>query len=493
MATPAAAQPMISPREDVLQHFAAECYYDPLKWVLTIYPWGDKGTFLADFDGPDTWQIEVLQAIGRELILVDTKRGITNAAQVAIGSGHGTGKTALEAWIIQWWFSTRRNPAANCTAGTEMQLKTKLWRELAKWHAVSANSHWFDWTATGFKMRENPIAMAHAIPWSESNPHAFAGLHEADPLVVFEEASTIPQIIWETQEGAFTTPGGLWLTVGNLTEHGGAFYDCFERNRKYWLTYNIDSRNAKMADKARIAQWLEQYGEDSDFFRVRVLGQAPRGGATRIFTPDLIDAAVRREMDEDWIQEDAALIMGIDPGGGGNPTAIVLRRGPLIKPEWIVRFSESNQMRVASLICTYLSKFKPDYAFIDAHGIGKPIYDRCRDLGYRMIVDVYAGDRSAVVDKLRYFNPRAEWWGRMAEWLRHGKVPPDRDLRDQLLAQPMEVRQMRLQLMAKEEMRTHGIESPDTADATSFTFAELVSLKRDSTSIAIEGGIPEFV
>jgi hypothetical protein len=480
-------------RDDALKDFAAECYYDPLKWVLAIYPWGKEGTFLAEEQGPDEWQCEVLQAAGQELLLVDTGRGLTNTAQLAIGSGHGTGKTCLEAWMIQWWLSTRRSPAMNCTAGTDTQLKTKLWRELNKWHAVSANRDWFEWTATSFKMRENPLSVANAIPWSEHNAQAFAGLHEADPGVIFEEASAVGDSIWTTQEGAFTTAGGLWLVVGNLTEASGAFYDCFNAKRKYWRTFNIDARRAKKADKRRIAQWLDTYGEDSDFFRVRVMGQPPKGGASRLITVDAIEQAVARELEEEWIHEETPLVMGIDPAGGGaSVTAIVMRRGPLVKDKWIIRFSEPNHMRVASIIAGHLSTFRPDYAFIDAHGMGKGVFDRLQQLGYHQVTDVYGGDRSAVLDPLNYFNPRAEWWGRMANWLKVSRVPNDRDLRDELLRQPMEVRQMKLHLMSKEEMRKAGLESPDTADALSLTFAEIVHVKRNATSIAIEGGLPAF-
>ena len=483
----------VQERDALIKDLAAECVYDPLKWVLAIYPWNKPGTFLEDEAGPDEWQVEVLQAIGQELLLVDSGKGMTNAAQVAIGSGHGTGKTALEAWIIQWWLSTRRAPAMNVTAGTDTQLRTKLWRELSKWHAVSANKDWFEWTATKFAMKEHPLSVANAIPWSEHNAHAFAGLHEADPAAIFEEASVISDIIFSTQEGAFTTPGGLWLVVGNLTEPSGAFYDCFERNKKYWRTFTIDARRARKADKVRIAQWQDQYGEDSDFFRVRVMGLPPRGGETRLFTADLIDNAVRREVAEEWIHDETAIVMGIDPAGGGaNLTAIVVRRGPLVKAEWIIRYSESNHMRNASLIAGYLAKFKPDYAFIDGHGLGKGIFDRLMDLGYRNVMAAYGGDRSAVTDKLNYFNPRSEWWGRMADWLLVSHVPPDRDLRDQLLRQPMSRSQMRLQLMAKDEMRKQNIESPDTADALALTFAEIVSVKRNFTSVAMEGGIPVF-
>lgn len=482
-------------RDELLKELAAECYYDPLKWVLAIYPWGMPGTFLEEEPGPDTWQIEVLQAIGEELLLADTGRGASNAAQIAIGSGHGTGKGALCAWIMQWWLSTRRNPAGNATAGTDTQLKTKTWRELNKWWRVSANKDWFSWTATKFELKEHPLSAINAIPWSESNPQAFAGLHEGDPIAIFDEASTVADIIWTTQEGGFTTPGGLWLAVGNLTEGSGKLHDCFESNKKYWRRFNIDARNARKADKKRIAQWEEQYGVDSDFFRVRVMGLPPKGGGdSRIFTVDMIDAAVRREIAEEWIHEETPIVMGIDPAGGGaNLTALVIRRGPLIKPEWIVRYSEGDTMRNASLIATYLAKFKPDYAFIDAHGIGKGIYDRLRQLGYFQVIAVYGGDRSVVENKLNYYNPRAEWYGRLSDWLRFSKIPNDRDLRDQLLRQPMERRQGRLQLMSKEDMRKIGLESPDTSDAASLTFAELVSVKANAAGgLAMEGGLPIY-
>ena len=40
------------------------------------------------------------------------------------------------------------------------------------------------------------------IPWSEANPEAFAGLHNKGKriIVVFDEASAIADVIWETVE-----------------------------------------------------------------------------------------------------------------------------------------------------------------------------------------------------------------------------------------------------------------------------------------------------
>lgn len=466
--------------DDELSRIGQECLYDPLTWVLSVFPWGEPGSFLEDYDGPDEWQTEFLIAAGEELRDAALQAGGKSTAQLAVGAGHGVGKSAAASWLILFFASTRPNPAGVVTAGTATQLSTKLWRELKKWLDISAVAHWFDWQAQSLKLKEERAKWAmNAIPWSDSNPHAFAGTHEENVFMLFDEGSTISDVIYETAEGAFTTPGGMWVVFGNRTASSGKFNGFFTKPSRYWRTMIVDARRSRMANRNKIQEWKEQYGEDSDFFRVRVMGQAPKGGDTRIITAEDIDAAVLREMHEEWLSSETPLIMGIDPAGGGTSrSAVVLRRGPLVKKEWIIRFSESNQMRVASIIASHLSRHKPDYAFIDAHGIGKPIYDRLVQLGYYQLIPVYGGDVSAVQERLRYYNPRAEMWGRMAEWLKVSNVPDDRDLRDELLAQPMDRdSRNRLVLMSKQEMREKGIASPDTADALGYTFAEIVSLK----------------
>lgn len=470
-----------------------ECLYDPLTWVRSVFPWGEPGSFLEKYDGPDEWQTEFLTAVGEELALAALEADGKSTAQIAVGAGHGVGKSATAAWLILFFACTRPNPQGVVTAGTFVQLSTKLWRELNKWLSISEVAHWFDWQATALKLKADPSKWAiNAIPWSSSNPHAFAGTHEDNVMMLFDEGSTIDDIIYETAEGAFTTPGGLWVVFGNRTAASGRFNSFFTKPSKFWRTMLVDARRARMANKNKIQEWKERYGEDSDFFRVRVMGEAPKGGGTRIITVDDIDAANQREMHEEWLDSKVPLIMGIDPAGGGaSSSAIVLRRGPLVKPEWIIRFSEHNQMRVVSIIAQYLSKFRPDYAFIDCHGIGKPIYDRLVQLGYYQLIPSYGGDVSAVQDKLRYYNPRAEWWGRLAEWLKVSSLPADRELRDELLAQPMEHdTRLRLVLMSKDEMREHGIPSPDTADALSLTFAEIVGHKGGMEEGA-NVGVPE--
>jgi hypothetical protein len=43
-----------------------------------------------------------------------------------------------------------------------------------------------------------------------------------------------------------------------------------------WQGRQIDSRSVAMTSKEQIAKWSKDYGEDSDFTRIRVKGQFPR-------------------------------------------------------------------------------------------------------------------------------------------------------------------------------------------------------------------------
>ena len=124
-----------------------EFYDDPLGFVMWAFPWGKPGTRLAKQNGPDTWQVDVLNAIG------DSVRAGFNVSDAlpglfAVCSGHGIGKTALISWIILWFIATREHPEIIVTAGKREQLSGKTWRELSKWHKLSIIEHWFLWTQT---------------------------------------------------------------------------------------------------------------------------------------------------------------------------------------------------------------------------------------------------------------------------------------------------------------------------------------------------------
>ena len=122
---------------------------------------------------------------------------------MAIAAGNGPGKSALVAWIILWAMSTFEDTRGVITANTDTQLRTKTWAELAKWHRICLCKHWFHLTATAIYAKDKEHERTWRIdqvPWSLENVEAFAGLHNKGKriLLVFDEASAIPNKIWET-------------------------------------------------------------------------------------------------------------------------------------------------------------------------------------------------------------------------------------------------------------------------------------------------------
>jgi hypothetical protein len=186
-------------KDEVLLAACKRYLNDPAGFTAFMYDW--RNGILADWEGPDEWHEEVFAEIRAYLEGPDQ-----SPLFIAIASGHGAAKTAFVAWVISWFMSCRPHPQVVCTANTETQLNTKTWRELAKWHKLSANREWFDWTATSYYLKAHPETWkANAIAWSEHNTEAFAGTHEENVLVVFDEASKISDKIWEVTDGIFTT------------------------------------------------------------------------------------------------------------------------------------------------------------------------------------------------------------------------------------------------------------------------------------------------
>jgi hypothetical protein len=436
---------------------------DPLRFVQTAFDWG-KGE-LAGHPGPDAWQANVLRAIGEH----QTSPKSARALRIAVASGHGVGKSALVAWLILWAMSTRPHLAGVVTANTRTQLETKTWRELAVWHRRVINRHWFEWSASKFAVVNHPETwFTAAVPWSKERPEAFAGLHAKNVLVLYDEASSIPDEIWDVSEGAMTTPGALWLAFGNPTRTTGRFRECFGRFRHRWKTFQIDARTARLASAEQIGDWIADYGEDSDFVRVRVKGEFPRQGSAQFIAPALVDAARQRRS-----VGYGALVMGIDVARfGDDQTVFVFRHGDAVKH--IARYRELDTMQVAGHVAEAIAKRRPAAVFIDGVGVGGGVVDRLRQLGF-VIADVNAGGRAT--DERVYANRRVEMWGRMRDWLKAGGCLPHDDA---ALAADLTGPEYgfdsanRIILEKKQDLRVRGLASPDAGDALALTFADPV-------------------
>lgn len=286
--------------------------------------------------------------------------------------------------------------------------------------------------------------------------------------------SGIDDVIWEVTEGAMTTPGAAWLAFGNPTRNSGRFRECFGKFQHRWTTYRVDSRSAKMTNKELLNQWINDYGEDSDFARVRIKGEFPRAGSTQFIPGDLVDRAVMNKSPDDPL---ATKVLSVDVARFGDDQTILLQRhGRQVLP--LRKFRGLDTMQVAARVAEIMDDWQPDCTFVDGGGLGAGVVDRLRSLNYR-VIDVQAGSKPDDTEK--YANKRAEMWGRMREWLRGDvQLPDDDGLKSALVGLEYGyTNKMTIQLEKKDDMKKRGLASPDEADALAYSFAEPVRAHRE--------------
>ena len=470
---------------------------DPLGWVMYAFDWGsDPALRVAKLEfpwslqygseyGPDVWACEFLEEIGRQARErdFDGQRAVP-AQRHAIGSGHGIGKSAITSWLILWIMSTRPHSKGVVTANTSDQLGSKTWAELGKWLKKCITGHWFEITTGKGAMklvhREFPESWrCDAQTCREENSESFAGLHAASatPFYIFDEASAVPDKIWEVAEGGMTDGEPMWFVFGNPTRNTGRFFECFNAMRHRWTSRQIDSRTVQITNKTQISEWVSDYGEDSDFVRVRVRGVFPRASSLQFIPRDLVDEAMRRVPETISVYGRTAVV-GVDVARFGGDQSVIRTRIGRDAATWApLRFRELNTMQLASKVIEHVKLLKQAglrvVIFVDGGGVGGGVVDRLQQLGYD-VVEVQFGGKAD--DARKYANKRAEIWGRMKEWLAGGCLAKDEALATDLTAveygfKPDDT----ILLESKESMKKRGLASPDDADALAVTFAQPVA------------------
>lgn len=480
--------------ENDLHDRIAECYADPLLHVMISYPWGEGE--LVGRDGPDDWQRDMLIQIGQDVI----DRGFdgVNAVlpiQYSTVSGHGIGKSTITAWIVRWIMDTRRNAKGVVTANTAEQLRTKTWAEVAKWHNMAITKHWFTLNAGG----GGSMNMYHKVfkeTWRvdaqtcrEENSEAFAGQHVANStsFYVFDEASAIPDKIFEVREGGLTDGEPMTFDFGNGTRNTGRFHrNMTGRLRDRYRRQFIDSRDVKITNKAYLKRLIDDYGIDSDVVKVRVLGQFPAAGSLQFINGD----DVQRCMDLDVTVTPAdALVIGVDVARFGDDRSVIrVRQGrdAAAHPKQV--FMGVDTMTLAERVVERALDLKADAVFIDGDGVGGGVIDRCRQLG----LDVIEVNSGAKATQPGYANIRAQMWGNMRAAIKDGirLDASDEDLNIDLtgLEYGYNVRN-EIQLERKEDAKKRGIASPDEADALALTYVHPVA----PTRMGFKGDEAQFI
>lgn len=388
-----------------------------------------------------------------------------------------THNSSLTAWLIKWVMFTRPHCKGVVTANTLPQLETKTWAELAKWHRMGRDEPWF-----GISTGKNSLKYYHKdFPESwrcdgqtckEENSESFAGLHAANstPFYIFDEASNVPDKIYEVAEGGLTDGEPMIFLFGNPTRNTGRFRECWGKFGHRWRTRQIDSRSVRITNKKLLGEWVEDYGEDSDFVRVRVRGVFPRAGSSQLIASDIVEESSRREP-VTAVKE--PLIMGVDVARFGDDASVIMLRHGNDARHLLERHRGVDTMWLAGRVAQVAADKRPDAVFVDETGVGGGVLDRLRQLGIKAIGVNFSASPSGAVDGEIASNKRTEMWVRMRNWLKKGgAIPNDRDLMADLsgVEYGFDGRNA-LQLEKKSEMKARGLASPDAGDALALTFA----------------------
>jgi hypothetical protein len=477
----------------ILAKDMAKLYDDPLGFVLYAYPWDtDESIQVVELQppwnmiynsryGPDAWACEVLDEVG-QMVRERRFNGRDPVAPLlsAITSGHGIGKSALVAWIVDWIMSTRPYARGTVTAVTAPQLSSKTWAEIAKWTAKCVTRHWFNVTTGRGSMRmehkQHPEAwFCTAQTCREEDSEAFAGQHAANStsFYIFDEASGIPDKIFEVSQGGLTDGEPMMFAFGNPTQNTGWFADVFRKLRHRWRTRAIDSRDVAITNKPYLDQLIADHGLDSDLVKVRVRGMFPAASSKQFISSYDVDAAYGKELKADKYAF-APKILTCDPAWEGDDELVIALRQGLVFRILRTIAKNDNDMHVATLLAQYEDEHKADAVFVDA-GYGTGIVSAGRTMKRDWTLVWFSGEST----NPGCLNKRAQMWQDMKQWLKDGgAIPKDQQLYDDLIG-PWTVPRPdgKIQLESKQDMKKRSLASPNKADALALSFAFPVQSK----------------
>lgn len=466
-----------------LQQLCADCYADPLGFVMAAWPWGEPGPLELE-TGPDDNQKEFLTALGDEI----KARGFNGRDPVmpilmTETSGHGTGKSAMGGWLAAFMLSTRPDSIGTVTAGTGTQLETRTWSAIKHWVSLCLTSSWFNIQASGiFHKRFRDTWKLMPQTCRKENAQAFAGQHArtSTSWYLFDEASEVPDPIWITAYGGLTDGESMLIAWGQCVRNTGEFHSVnFGKAKGRWNRRRVDSRTSRFTNKPLIAQWITDYGLDSDFVKVRVLGLPPTASELQFIDKGRVDLARARVQ---WAGPADPLIAGMDVSGGGQAKNVIrFRRGLNGRERPAITLpgdADPDRNQRVGICAELLRETAPDKRiaalFIDA-AFGAPIVVRLQALGFTNVYEVNFGGASP---KAHQKNMRAFMYAEAKDWLNLGSLPDEDLLCDQLIAPGYHINQSgELVLEPKESVleRMGPDACMDDADAFVLTFASPVA------------------
>lgn len=412
---------------------------------------------------PDPWQKQLLELLA------------AGERKVSVRSGHGTGKSTVASWAMLWYMLTRVPVKVVVTAPTASQLFDALFGECRRWAKLlpPAVGELLEIKSDRIELKASPEeAFISARTSRSEQPDALQGVHAEWVLLVVDEAPGVSEAVFESAGGSMSGHNATTLLLGNPTRTKGYFYDTFHRLSGEWKNLHVSSISSPRVSREYIAEMSSRYGEGSNAYRVRVLGEFPLADDDTMISLEIAQAAV----DRDVVQNpDAAILWGLDVARFGTDSSALCKRQANLVLEPIKTWRNLDLMSLTGAVLHEWEstefKQRPAEILVDSIGLGAGVVDRLRELKLP-VRGINVGESPAI--KGQYMNLRAELWGKAKGWLeaRDCKLPRDEQLVNELSSPRYSfMSNGKLKLESKDDMKRRGLASPDRADSFVLTFA----------------------
>lgn len=417
---------------------------------------------------------------------------------VAVASGHGIGKTRLESWMTHWWLDTR-GKRCPITGGSGGQLDDIVWAEIIqtngiKWkfiqdqYEVTSDELRCKWNKDNHKVVKRTTRM--------ENPDALQGFH--DCFFILEEASGIPDKIFEVAKGAFGDPGNYGLMIGNPTKTSGYMYKVFHSHKTFWFRLQFSSENSMSDTVYRYSyvdpfgdvkwvavrgrqerEWIEnlkeEYGEFSNIYKYRIKGEFANASGDNV-----IDRCMTDSVWDGGLHDDATCkkIMGVDVAReGDDDSAVVIRQGRNIlhAESWHI----PDTVLLSERIKLLQEEWHCDDINIDTIGVGGGVFDILYHAGFPVHgIDANSKAPEFGFGKVKFRRLRDYLWWQSRHFYRTqtvryaetSKKSEFERLRTELSEPLYEIDcSSRVCVEQKLDLKKRGIRSPNLADAHNMT------------------------
>jgi phage terminase large subunit len=442
-----------APKENPFQEFVRKYFNDPVAFVREV----------LGFE-PDAWQVEMLEAIAK------------GERQISVRSGHGVGKSSGASWAMIWFLTTRYPVKVVVTAPTSAQLFDALFAELKTnlRKLPPALQELYNVKQERVELVGDPEgAFISARTARAESPEALQGVHSENVLLVADEASGVPEPVFEAAIGSMSGTHATTLLLGNPTRTSGFFFDSHNKNRGDWHTIHVSCLTSRLVSEAFVQQVARTYGEDSNAYRVRVLGEFPRSDDDTVISLELVEGAMQRDVATTAAQ---ARYWGVDVARFGDDSTTLAKRQGNTLLEKVKKWKKLDLMQVVGVIVSEWNETpvpeRPAEILVDSIGLGSGVVDRLLELKLPAR-GINVSESPAL--KGSYANLRTELWFLARAWFekRDCKMPFDEDLCADLVSvkylPPDSTGKLRVE--SKDATKKRLRRSPDVADGFLMTFA----------------------